>query len=152
MVRLIDQETKDLLLIPATDDKIGSEEMNKLFTETLEHAHQCVTKVERFHGRESILSKIHAYLLSDSRQPLVIHGESGCGKTSVLAKAAMQVSTELFYSNEYLANDIECYSPKMQRGKTYLPTAVFVIAGNTFCNIMASSFKPLQLFHRDSEK
>lgn len=67
------------------------EAVGKIYPEVLEHSHQAVQKVERFHGREDILDIIKSYVLSTSEQPLIIHGESGCGKTSVLAKAALQV-------------------------------------------------------------
>ena len=72
------------------------EAVGKIYPEVLEHSHQAVQKVERFHGRESLLENIKTYLMSTSDQPLIIHGESGCGKTSVLAKAALQVLIQLY--------------------------------------------------------
>lgn len=36
------------------------------------------------------LQKIKAYVLGDNKEPLVIHGESGCGKTSIMALAAKE--------------------------------------------------------------
>jgi hypothetical protein len=41
-----------------------------------------------FVGREETLSKIHSYVKSDNRHPLVLHGVSGVGKSAVMAKAA----------------------------------------------------------------
>ncbi len=65
---------------------------NVLYSEVLEHAHQCVAKCTRFHGRDDILSSIHQHLTSATTCPLIIHGESGCGKTSIMAMAALKVS------------------------------------------------------------
>ncbi|KAK1124232.1 hypothetical protein K0M31_006607 [Melipona bicolor] len=41
-----------------------------------------------FYGREDTLEKIKEYMLGDSEKPLVLYGEGGCGKTSLLAKSA----------------------------------------------------------------
>ena len=50
-----------------------------------------------FRGREDIVAEIKDYLTrpcidSDFREPLVLYGVSGSGKTSILAKAASMVS------------------------------------------------------------
>lgn len=34
--------------------------------------------------------KIKDYVLGDSKEPLIVHGESGCGKTSIMALAARE--------------------------------------------------------------
>ncbi len=39
---------------------------------------------------------------SSSRQPLVIYGESGCGKTSVMAKVASQAHTWMSHTKPVL--------------------------------------------------
>lgn len=65
---------------------------DKLSEEIIKHSQQVVKRVAMFHGREDVLKKVEGYVMSSNNQPLVIHGESGSGKTSVLAKAAMQVS------------------------------------------------------------
>lgn len=41
-----------------------------------------------FYGREEQLEQIHGYMLGDSEKPMVLYGEGGCGKTSLLAKSA----------------------------------------------------------------
>lgn len=41
-----------------------------------------------FFGREEVLEKIADYVSTQDRHPLVVWGESGCGKTALLAKAA----------------------------------------------------------------
>lgn len=46
-----------------------------------------------FKGRADILSRIQAYLDSpDDTKPLVIHGTSGCGKTALMAQAALHLA------------------------------------------------------------
>lgn len=42
-------------------------------------------------GREDVLEQIHHYVTGNNQRPLVLFGESGCGKTSLMAKAASQV-------------------------------------------------------------
>lgn len=46
-----------------------------------------------FYGREDILENIKYHMLGDSEKPLVLYGEGGCGKTSLLAKSAGLSST-----------------------------------------------------------
>jgi len=38
-----------------------------------------------------VIAEIRDYIRGTSTQPLILSGESGCGKTSVLAKAYSQV-------------------------------------------------------------
>jgi fructose/tagatose bisphosphate aldolase len=39
----------------------------------------------------SLLQKIKDYIVSESQVPFVIHGQSGCGKTSIMAAATRDV-------------------------------------------------------------
>ena len=41
-----------------------------------------------FYGREDSLVKIRGHMLDENEKPLVLYGEGGCGKTSLLAKSA----------------------------------------------------------------
>lgn len=43
-------------------------------------------------GREDVVHQIRDYVLGTCRKPLVLYGLSGCGKTSLMAKAASQVT------------------------------------------------------------
>ncbi|CAF1483609.1 unnamed protein product, partial [Rotaria sp. Silwood1] len=68
---------------------IGSDSLQH---EILEHAIQCKTHIGKFHGRIDVLSKLEKYIKNNrEHQPCVIYGDSGCGKTSVLAKTAIEV-------------------------------------------------------------
>ncbi|KAJ8927053.1 hypothetical protein NQ314_020521 [Rhamnusium bicolor] len=50
-----------------------------------------------FYGREDSLDHIHRYMIGDSDKCLILYGEGGCGKTSLLAKSAgMSTSKEWF--------------------------------------------------------
>lgn len=56
--------------------------------EILHHLHFCKEKCANFRGQNDILKQICVYLQnSKNRKPLVIHGKSGHGKTSLLAMA-----------------------------------------------------------------
>ena len=65
------------------------------YNEALHHLRFCNTKVQSFCGRESVLETAKNYILDRSNcRPLVIHAESGAGKTSIMAKIfdSLQVS------------------------------------------------------------
>ena len=68
-----------------------------LFAEVLGHAHQSFQRCSKFHGREDILSRVRAYIHGDSNQPFVVHGNSGLGKTSIMAVSAKLVRIFIFY-------------------------------------------------------
>ena len=64
-----------------------------LLQEILDHANFCNETVEKFHGRADLLNSLKAYLLNQSNKaPLLIYGNSGCGKTAILAKLTSEVS------------------------------------------------------------
>ena len=64
-----------------------------------------------FHGREDILHEIAGYLQSDKQQPLVLYGQSGCGKTSIMAQTAKMVILSDIFRHLDLGNHITliCY-------------------------------------------
>ena len=65
---------------------------SKLYEEVLGHAHICAQQSHRFYGRDDILGRIKNYVTSNEQTPLfAIIGESGEGKTSLLAKVASSV-------------------------------------------------------------
>ncbi|XP_033748500.1 NACHT domain- and WD repeat-containing protein 1-like [Pecten maximus] len=60
--------------------------------ECCQHIRFCQQKCENFCGRVASLEKIKTYITSESTtKPLIIHGASGCGKTSLMAMAAKLV-------------------------------------------------------------
>ena len=64
---------------------------DSIYGEVLQHLHACASFCKTFQGREEVVNKIHDYILGDSIEPLVLFGQSGCGKTSLLAKGYSQV-------------------------------------------------------------
>ncbi|EEB13481.1 conserved hypothetical protein [Pediculus humanus corporis] len=76
--------------------KEDSSAQGQIVTEILQHLHACNNSVKVFSGREDHLVKIENYMKSDNDKPIVLYGEGGCGKTSLLAKAAGLTSSEWF--------------------------------------------------------
>ncbi|XP_073979529.1 NACHT and WD repeat domain-containing protein 2 isoform X2 [Rhodnius prolixus] len=76
--------------------KEDSSPQGQIVTEILQHLHACNNSVKVFYGRETELEKIESYMKGDSDKPMVLYGEGGCGKTSLLAKSAGLTSTEWF--------------------------------------------------------
>ncbi|XP_077979004.1 NACHT and WD repeat domain-containing protein 2-like [Glandiceps talaboti] len=69
------------------------EQMNDgLYEEVIQHARFCQQKCEVFHGRHDTLKRIEEYVVGKDNQPLVVYGQSGCGKTSIVAMAARNVN------------------------------------------------------------
>ena len=65
---------------------------NPLMEEVTRHALFCRDHTHSFQGRADILQAIHNYVSGpDPTMPLVIHGESGVGKTSLMAKVVMEI-------------------------------------------------------------
>lgn len=85
--RLIDINAKKPNFIESISPNI-----RYLVKEVLDHAKFSIECVEKFHGRVDLLESIKNYILSDNRKALYIYGESGCGKTSVIAKVANEIS------------------------------------------------------------
>ncbi|XP_012943969.1 NACHT and WD repeat domain-containing protein 2 [Aplysia californica] len=69
---------------------------DQVYLEPLQHLHSCNRYCKAFQGREDVVEQIHEYVIGDNKLPLVLWGESGCGKTSLMAKAASQVVTSWF--------------------------------------------------------
>ncbi|KAK3583746.1 hypothetical protein CHS0354_022778 [Potamilus streckersoni] len=62
-----------------------------LLEEVFQHVRFCQKKCELFHGREESLKKIKDYITGKSREVFVVHGQSGSGKTSILAMTARDI-------------------------------------------------------------
>ena len=79
-------------LIHDTCAKVTDRDEDPLLKEILHHAVFCQTKCSTFCGREDVLSDVESYMKKSAGngQPLIVHGTSGCGKTSVLAVIAQR--------------------------------------------------------------
>ncbi|CAB3397348.1 unnamed protein product [Caenorhabditis bovis] len=62
-----------------------------LFSEVLTHLNTSMSVSKMFFGRDEQLEYAKQYLIQNSNLPLILQGENGCGKTSLLAKIAMKV-------------------------------------------------------------
>ena len=76
----------------AIKEKEASEKEDSLVKEILQHALFCQKKGLTCQGRDEYLQSVKQSLLDYQNQRVVIlHGESGCGKTSVMAKIAVEI-------------------------------------------------------------
>ena len=83
--------TRELLTSRITELLQNLGPANPLMEEVTRHALFCRDKTHSFQGRADILQAIRKYVsCSNSMMPLVIHGESGVGKTSLMAKVVME--------------------------------------------------------------
>jgi hypothetical protein len=68
--------------------KEDSSAQGVIVTEILQHLHACNNSVEVFYGREDALEIGKKYIMEESDKPIILYGQGGCGKTSLLAKMA----------------------------------------------------------------
>lgn len=61
------------------------------FDEALHHLHFCSQKCATFRGQDQVLQNMKQFLSANKRKPLVIHAESGVGKTSIMAMAMKKI-------------------------------------------------------------
>ncbi|CAF4889268.1 unnamed protein product, partial [Rotaria sp. Silwood2] len=55
-------------------------------TEILQQLHVVNNSSQDFQGRTDVLERVRHYVQGSSKQPLVLCGDGGCGKSSMLAK------------------------------------------------------------------
>eukprot|EP00111_Clytia_hemisphaerica_P016128 TCONS_00047711-protein len=72
---------------------------DELVKEICQHSSMCKEKSRIFQGRQDIIDQIISYIGKEeedeeNRTTLVVYGESGCGKTSIMAKAAALAKQE----------------------------------------------------------
>ncbi|XP_041349254.1 NACHT domain- and WD repeat-containing protein 1-like [Gigantopelta aegis] len=68
--------------------RLQTDQADPLFEEIVQQTLFCQEKCKAFQGRLDSLEKISHYLVDEGRNPFVVYGESGCGKTSIMAMAA----------------------------------------------------------------
>ncbi len=69
------------------EQKKKESKLTSLEIEQLAQERYAKEKIKNFLGREETLSSIQNYLVSDSKEPFVIYGKSGTGKSALMAKA-----------------------------------------------------------------
>jgi len=65
---------------------------DELLDEVTQHWLTVKDRVRWFTGRKDLVRIVQSYVVSDDDMPLVLHGPSGIGKSSVIAKVAAEVS------------------------------------------------------------
>eukprot|EP00004_Rigifila_ramosa_P011305 TRINITY_DN2401_c0_g1_i4.p1 TRINITY_DN2401_c0_g1~~TRINITY_DN2401_c0_g1_i4.p1 ORF type:complete len:1509 (-),score=386.44 TRINITY_DN2401_c0_g1_i4:835-4707(-) len=81
------------LLRPLIEDEIRRQNVvDNVEKEVLDHFSFSIERSKTFVGRAAYLEKISQYLGSDSTSLFVVHGKSGAGKTSLIAKAVLNAT------------------------------------------------------------
>lgn len=72
-------------------DNETSDSRDSFAEELFQHGSFCQKKCKSFYGRKEFLEASKKTLLEHDKHAVVLHGESGCGKTSIVAKIASEV-------------------------------------------------------------
>lgn len=72
-------------------EKETSDSRDAFAEELFQHASFCQKKSKSFYGRKEFLEASKNILLNHDKHGAVLHGESGCGKTSIMAKITSEV-------------------------------------------------------------
>ncbi|CAF3873896.1 unnamed protein product, partial [Rotaria sp. Silwood1] len=68
-----------------------NQQNNILYNQILEHAIQCNLLIQRYFPRQDIFEQIKNYIMSTSNCPCILLGESGTGKSSIMAKVVREI-------------------------------------------------------------
>lgn len=68
---------------------------DRVFLEVVQHRTHAIEKSALFVGREHEIRRIFGYTGSQTRYPLVIHGQSGSGKTALMALISTKIKEQL---------------------------------------------------------
>ena len=82
LTRMIESEIKE---------NETSDTRDSFVEEIFQHSSFCQKKCGTFHGRREFLDTAKETLTQQEKRGLVLYGESGCGKTSLMAKIATEV-------------------------------------------------------------
>ncbi|KAH3755207.1 hypothetical protein DPMN_189897 [Dreissena polymorpha] len=72
--------------IESAVQKERSLNMDGLYIELLQHLNMANERCRMFHGREEILKDVASYIQGSENKILALYGQSGCGKTSIIAQ------------------------------------------------------------------
>lgn len=73
------------------DENESADSRDPLSEELFQHASFCQKKCQAFQGRKEFLRDVRESLKNAEKHSIVLYGESGCGKTSIMAKIASDV-------------------------------------------------------------
>ena len=74
-------------------EKEAADTTDPLAEEIFQHSSFCQSKSKMFHGRKEFLKNIKETITTVENRVIVLHGASGCGKTSVMAKVATELKS-----------------------------------------------------------
>ncbi|CAH8514683.1 unnamed protein product [Schistosoma turkestanicum] len=135
----MDFESKIISLIDKAVSEMSNFENDELYVEVLQHLNQCNEFIQEFHGRSNVLEVVKRYIQGDSTglvklylcyvtssvYPFVLYGQSGSGKTSVMAKLAVtardwisEISNSIKHTNSF--NQFRIRSKHIKSNKTNL--------------------------------
>ena len=81
-------------LIESACNRMSNKALSTFHEELLHHAIFCQEKTKFFFGREELLANVHAHIELDRQNtsmPIAFIAESGCGKTSFMARLAKEL-------------------------------------------------------------
>ena len=91
--RFVYQKAKDLMDNSVSDNRVCTDDM--LYEESLKHWTRAAELTTCVHGREDVLGRMKDYIVAKTNIPLVIAGNCGQGKSTVLGVAAQSVMSWL---------------------------------------------------------
>lgn len=128
----------------AISEKETNKEKNPVTEEVLQHALFCQRKGLACQGRDSFLSLVKRSLLeNDSKRVSVLHGESGCGKTSIMAKIAVDIRKWLEPESAIVVLRFIGTSPESSNIRMLLRSIsqqLYMITGNEITEIPEASW------------
>ncbi|EDO47107.1 predicted protein, partial [Nematostella vectensis] len=84
-----DQLTK--MVLDGINENEAADTREAIAEEIFQHSTFCQKKCKTFFGRKEAIASVKEELLNSDDRVVVLYGESGCGKTSLMAKIATQV-------------------------------------------------------------
>lgn len=86
-------ETLTDMISNGIDENEAADTREALSEEVFQHLSFCQKKCKAFFGRGEFLDLIKTRLLNNDNRAVVLYGESGCGKTSLMAKVTTLLKT-----------------------------------------------------------
>ena len=106
-----------------------------VYQETLHHSFSCQKYVKVFQGRQDLVDRIRNYVQGTSAEPLLVYGYSGCGKTSLMAKAYSMVNEKRVSSD----TGLWCFLwslPEFNNLLTHLCNVLANVTISTFSDVL----------------
>ena len=118
--------------------------------ELFQHGPFCQKKCKSFHGRKELLEASRKTLVERDKHGVVLYGESGCGKASIMAKIATEVKQWLEDESAIVVLRFIGTSPDSSDIRPLL-TSIFIrlwkATGQDIADIPEVTIKSLLLFH-----